>query len=298
MSDLQSKLERLYILLNTGVLSEPEFEKRKAELIDAFVKGSEAAAVVAGTKPKPVLPGTASGGAAMAAPTASSQQVAAYEGPLVCCRLRGLPFTVTSNEVATFLDGCDVDWDNGGIKLVMDENNESICSGIAYVLLTSEEAATQCMQLKDKQNLGHRYIEVSQATIAEMIAGQISRTPGKVGGFQPSQPQRFTPYGKGKGKGKGTGKGQGMGMGKGKGKGKGYGAVTAGTGTQGWQQGGGQTWQQPAAQTWQGAGTQQTWQQPQQGTWQQNAGQGTWQQNAGQNAGQAAWQQDTTWQQW
>ena len=287
MSDLQSKLERLYILLNTGVLSEPEFEKRKAEIIDAFVKGSELAAV---GETKPTLPGTAGRPVLPSAADAAPEAAASYEGPLVCCRLRGLPFTVTSNEVATFLEGSNVDWENGGIKLVMNENNENICSGIAYVLLTSEDAAAQCVEAKDKKSLGHRYVEVAQATIAEMIAGQISRTPGKVGGWQPPQGQRYTPYGMGKGKGKGAGKGQGLGMGKGKGRGKGAGAATAATGTQGWQQGTGQTWQQPAAQTWQqpaaqtwqgagqATGQQQSWQQPQQQTWQQTAGQEAWQQ--------------------
>jgi hypothetical protein len=232
MAALQQKLEKLYTLLHTGVLSEDEFNRRKEAMIDEFVGGADKAAQSTSysslTVAQPVV---------AVAPTAVVQEE--YSGPLICCRLRGLPFTVTSQEVINFLEGFSIDWASGGIKLVMDPANENICTGIGYVVFTSEAEAQRAVQEKDKQNIEHRYIEVVPSTYAEMSAGQVSRRPGKTA--EPAfQAQRYSPYGKGKGKGVGKGVPQWNGAGKGKGMGKGVamqgkGAAVKGRGA--WSQG-------------------------------------------------------------
>ena len=141
MAALQQKLEKLYTLLHTGVLSEDEFNRRKEAMIDEFVGGADKAAQSTSysslTVAQPVV---------AVAPTAVVQEE--YSGPLICCRLRGLPFTVTSQEVINFLEGFSIDWASGGIKLVMDPANENICTGIGYVVFTSEAEAQRAVQVK------------------------------------------------------------------------------------------------------------------------------------------------------
>eukprot|EP00667_Euglena_gracilis_P024587 EG_transcript_28400 len=215
MSGLQEKLEKLYTLLNTGVLNELEFNRQKAMLVEEFIAGDAPPAEAAEDLPEE---------------TPAEEPVIDLSGPKTCCRLRGLPFTVTANEVLKFLDGLKIDWDNGGIKLVMDTISDNICSGIGFACFSSEAEAQRAAQLKDRQPIDHRYVEVAVCTTGEMAAG-LAKKPRPEGLFPP----RFSPYAMGpmgKGKGKGMmmmGKGKGMGYmppmaAMGKGKGKGFGA--------------------------------------------------------------------------
>ncbi|XP_041855941.1 G-rich sequence factor 1 [Melanotaenia boesemani] len=77
--------------------------------------------------------------------------------------LRGLPFSCTEDDIAHFFSGLDIV--ENGITIVADFRGRN--SGEAYVRFSSQEAADKALQ-KDRELIGHRYIEVFPSKIDEI----------------------------------------------------------------------------------------------------------------------------------
>ncbi|KAM4577207.1 G-rich sequence factor 1 [Odontesthes bonariensis] len=69
--------------------------------------------------------------------------------------IRGLPFSCTEEDIAHFFSGLDLV--ENGITIVRDFRGRN--SGEAFVQFTSQEAADEALK-KDRELIGHRYIEV------------------------------------------------------------------------------------------------------------------------------------------
>ena len=88
-------------------------------------------------------------------------------------KLRGLPWSVTLEDISTFLSGIVVP--NGGIHLMNGINGRP--SGLAYVELSTEEDQAEALR-RDKQSIGGRYIDVfacSQTELQARLAGGLER---------------------------------------------------------------------------------------------------------------------------
>lgn len=88
-------------------------------------------------------------------------------------KLRGLPWGVTPEDIATFLSPIGVP--EGGVHLMNGGNGRP--SGIAYVELNSEDDQKEAVA-KDKQSIGGRYIDVfpcSQTELQARLAGGLER---------------------------------------------------------------------------------------------------------------------------
>jgi len=84
-----------------------------------------------------------------------------------CVRLRGLPFDCTKSDVTKFFDGLEIT--NNGILLTTDYQGRS--SGEAYVQFASKDHAEGALE-KNKQSIGHRYIEVFRSSLMEAQRAQ------------------------------------------------------------------------------------------------------------------------------
>ncbi|CAG7723426.1 unnamed protein product [Allacma fusca] len=78
-------------------------------------------------------------------------------------RMRGLPFECSKEDVLQFFGGLDVV--SNGIQLMFDSMGRS--SGEAYVHFKSKEIAEKAL-LRDRQCIGHRYIEIFRVGAAEL----------------------------------------------------------------------------------------------------------------------------------
>jgi heterogeneous nuclear ribonucleoprotein F/H len=88
-------------------------------------------------------------------------------------KLRGLPWSVTVEDVGTFLNGITVP--TGGVHLMNSVNGRP--SGLAYVELNTEEDQAEALR-RDKQSIGGRYIDVFACTQTELqarLAGGLER---------------------------------------------------------------------------------------------------------------------------
>jgi len=97
-------------------------------------------------------------------------------------KLRGLPWSVTLEDIANFLSGISIP--SGGVHLMNGPNGRP--SGLAYVELSSEEDQAEALR-RDKQSIGGRYIDVfacSQTELQARLAGGLERGGG--GGAAPS----------------------------------------------------------------------------------------------------------------
>lgn len=83
-------------------------------------------------------------------------------------RLRGLPFSCTMADIKQFFSGLEI-VDNG---ITFIEGRQGRNTGQAFVQFSSEEAANEALQ-RDREVIGHRYIEVFPSTLSEVF----SRTP-------------------------------------------------------------------------------------------------------------------------
>jgi len=111
--------------------------------------------------------------------SANPPVVALGEGYSVI-KLRGLPWSVTLDDLATFLSGITIP--NGGVHLMNGLNGRP--SGLAYVELSSEEDQAEALR-RDKQSIGGRYIDVfacSQTELQARLAGGLERGGGQSGG--------------------------------------------------------------------------------------------------------------------
>lgn len=79
-------------------------------------------------------------------------------------RLRGLPFSSTEADIAQFFSGLDIA--EKGVTIVPDHLGRN--SGEAFVQFASQEAADDAL-LRDKDNIGKRYIEVFPSSTDEIL---------------------------------------------------------------------------------------------------------------------------------
>merc|ERR1719414_1979633 len=98
-------------------------------------------------------------------------------------RLRGLPFDSTKMDIVKFFDGMEIT--NNGILLTTDYQGRS--SGEAYVQFASKEHAERALE-KNKESIGHRYIEVFRSSLMEAQRAQYGggggpRRGGRDGGY-------------------------------------------------------------------------------------------------------------------
>ncbi|XP_030272468.1 G-rich sequence factor 1 [Sparus aurata] len=85
-------------------------------------------------------------------------------------RLRGLPFSSTEADIAQFFSGLDIA--EKGVTIVPDHLGRN--SGEAFVQFASQEAADDAL-LRDKENIGNRYIEVFPSSADEIHVRMRSR---------------------------------------------------------------------------------------------------------------------------
>eukprot|EP01065_Artemidia_motanka_P026856 TRINITY_DN32091_c0_g1_i1.p1 TRINITY_DN32091_c0_g1~~TRINITY_DN32091_c0_g1_i1.p1 ORF type:complete len:313 (+),score=79.01 TRINITY_DN32091_c0_g1_i1:70-939(+) len=84
----------------------------------------------------------------------------------VVVRLRGLPFAATELDIANFFAGVNIA--QQGIHLVFNHDNRP--SGEAFVELENPDDMEPALR-KDRQMLGHRYVEVFRSSMQEMEGG-------------------------------------------------------------------------------------------------------------------------------
>eukprot|EP00736_Rhodelphis_marinus_P006852 Rmarinus@m.6209 len=85
-------------------------------------------------------------------------------------RLRGMPYTATSDDVHKFFSELAIEQD--GVLMVQQSGRST---GEAYVRFASEGDADEALR-KNKQNMGSRYIEVFRSTPTEMSNAQARMT--------------------------------------------------------------------------------------------------------------------------
>lgn len=87
---------------------------------------------------------------------------AADDGKCIC-RLRGLPFKISMAELEEFFSGCDIAT-GGGVHICTNVAGRN--TGDAFVQFANEESVALALA-KDKQTLGHRYIDITRSNEAE-----------------------------------------------------------------------------------------------------------------------------------
>lgn len=74
----------------------------------------------------------------------------------VCLKMRGLPFTATVEDILMFFAGLSIVTDS--VKFAVFDDGRK--TGQAAALFLSSDAALQAMDMKQGQNIGHRWIEI------------------------------------------------------------------------------------------------------------------------------------------
>ncbi|XP_026759661.1 heterogeneous nuclear ribonucleoprotein H-like [Galleria mellonella] len=100
-------------------------------------------------------------------------------------KLRGLPFGCSKDEIIQFFDGLTVAVD--GVHLLSDHTGRA--SGEAFVHFVDKESAQEAL-LRDREKIGHRYIEVFRSS-ADEVRAYSARMEG---GFRNNRGYRPTPY--------------------------------------------------------------------------------------------------------
>lgn len=73
-------------------------------------------------------------------------------------KLRGLPWTVTSQDIIDFLDGVQVKDDVEGVHLITYSRNSTRPNGEAFVVCATDDDYKKAF-FYNKKTMGHRYIE-------------------------------------------------------------------------------------------------------------------------------------------
>jgi len=94
-------------------------------------------------------------------------------------RLRGLPFEATKSDITDFFEGLEIT--NNGILLTT--NYQGRATGEAFVQFASKAHVEKALE-KNKESIGHRYIEIFQSSMAEAFRNQHGGGPGGGGGFR------------------------------------------------------------------------------------------------------------------
>lgn len=92
-------------------------------------------------------------------------------------RLRGLPFRVTKEEIEDFFGGYDIV--SNGIVLPTDHQGRP--TGDAFVRFVDKETADRSQE-RDKEKIGHRYIEIFKSSTLEMNSATFSGSSARYGG--------------------------------------------------------------------------------------------------------------------
>lgn len=87
-------------------------------------------------------------------------------------RLRGLPFTCTKADIEQFFSGLEI-VDNG---ITFIEGRQGRNTGQAFVQFSSKEAAVEALR-RDREVIGHRYIEVFPSTLSEVLSRRTTSAP-------------------------------------------------------------------------------------------------------------------------
>ncbi|XP_066602984.1 heterogeneous nuclear ribonucleoprotein H-like [Prorops nasuta] len=80
-------------------------------------------------------------------------------------KLRGLPWSTTVDEIMKFFSDCNISHGKNGVHMTM--SREGRPSGEAYVEMDTEEDIEKACK-RDRDHMGHRYIEVFKAKRGEM----------------------------------------------------------------------------------------------------------------------------------
>jgi len=107
-----------------------------------------------------------------------AQGVTGATGDDLVVKLRGLPFAATELDIANFFQGVNIA--NQGIHMVLTPDNRP--SGQAFVELQGSMDLVNALA-KDRQLLGHRYVEVFPSSRMEMHSGGDSGGYGGYGGM-------------------------------------------------------------------------------------------------------------------
>lgn len=91
-------------------------------------------------------------------------------------RLRGLPFQASEDDVRQFFTGFAC------LNVHLCKRNGR-ATGEAYAQFESEEIAAAALEAKNKQNMGHRYIEIFEALESDMAHLKALGVSGKVKGY-------------------------------------------------------------------------------------------------------------------
>lgn len=86
-----------------------------------------------------------------------NESAAAVESSWIV-KLRGLPWSVTTQDILDFLDGVEVSGDTNGVHLITYSRNSSRPNGEAFVVCATEESYNKAFEY-NKKTMGHRYIE-------------------------------------------------------------------------------------------------------------------------------------------
>lgn len=73
-------------------------------------------------------------------------------------KLRGLPWSVTAQDIMDFLGDVEVSGGSNGVHLITYSRNSSRPNGEAFVVCATEDSYNKAFQY-NKQSMGHRYIE-------------------------------------------------------------------------------------------------------------------------------------------
>lgn len=96
--------------------------------------------------------------------------------PAAVLRLRGLPFAACEDDVREFFKGYEL------TNIFLCKRNGR-ATGEAYVQLQSATAAAEALKALNRQNMGHRYIEIFEATEADMNTAKAICMDGRLKGF-------------------------------------------------------------------------------------------------------------------
>ncbi|XP_020717001.1 heterogeneous nuclear ribonucleoprotein F [Ceratitis capitata] len=80
-------------------------------------------------------------------------------------KLRGLPYSVTEQQVEEFFSGLEIKPDREGILFVMDKRGRA--TGEAFVQFESQDDTEQALG-RNRLKIGHRYIEIFRSSLAEL----------------------------------------------------------------------------------------------------------------------------------
>lgn len=96
--------------------------------------------------------------------------------PPAVLRLRGLPFAACEDDIREFFKGFE-------LSSVFLCKRNGRATGEAYVQLASSSGAGEAMKSLNRQNMGHRYIEIFEASEADMNTAKAICMDGRLKGF-------------------------------------------------------------------------------------------------------------------